>query len=648
MRETLDSLRPAAGQSDLRGFEWRYLWRLANHRQQTFHHPHAVRAIAASADGKTVATAGPGSNQVWVWDSSTATLRMKLNAAGPVNTVAFAPDGSAIAAAGDDGIVRTWDPRSGKARLTFTGPGKPVGALAYSTDGNRLAAAVGGWTIKSGNPITRFLPAGSEKPGPITVWDARTGESVANLPGHSRFTLCLAFSPDGQSLASGGADGTLRVWDVAAGRQRFQVKGDAVAVFAVAYNPNGRTLLSAGWQMMVGLHDAGNGTRIRELSGSTAPILAVMVSPDGRKIVTAGMDRLVRQWDAAGRETGRILGHTRAVTGLAADAGWHTLFTGSWDGDVHAWPGDQSQECERLGRAAGGTVPSYQVSFSPDSATLSATYRGNVVLYDVATRREVRELRVPDDADLTAKFSPDGKLLAAGGVRGKLYRWDTTTWAALPPIAAHAVKIWDLAFSPDGRMLATAAGMFNRPGEVKLWEPVFGTLLAAHNPKTTNTIRSIAFTPDSRTVLYGTGVRIERLDVATRTPLPGLPGAAQMAISPDGATAALGMYSAASGTGIVELLLWDLPAGRPRARLRGHTVEIYQVAFSPDGKTVATAAWDGMVKLWQVATGEELLTFHRQAGVVWSVAFAPNGQYMAIGAGTAGMPELTMWDGRPP
>ena len=70
--------------------------------------------------------------------------------------------------------------------------------------------------------------------------------------------------------------------------------------------------------------------------------------------------------------------------------------------------------------------------------------------------------------------------------------------------------------------------------------------------------------------------------------------------------------------------------------------------FAPDGKTLASASWDGTVKLWHVATGQELLTFRRQTGVVWTVAFAPNGQYMAIGAGNLGSRELTLWDGRPP
>jgi WD40 repeat protein len=93
-------------------------------------------------------------------------------------------------------VFRTWDLNTGQVRLTLTGPGKPIGALAYFADGSRLAAAVGGWTFDPGSPLTRFFPAGYEKPGPIIGWDAPTGELAAKLPGHSRFTSCLALILD--------------------------------------------------------------------------------------------------------------------------------------------------------------------------------------------------------------------------------------------------------------------------------------------------------------------------------------------------------------------------------------------------------------------------------------------------------------------
>jgi WD40 repeat protein len=200
-------------------------------------------------------------------------------------------------------------------------------------------------------------------------------------------------------------------------------------------------------------------------------------------------------------------------------------------------------------------------------------------------------------------------------------------------------------------MLAAACGKNGGPAELKLWDTATAALLAAHDPRSKSLLRSVAFTSDGRTVMYGIFDRIGRLDIVSGTLLSPLPGTAHVVMSPDGRTVALGKRTRREGVPfdvLDEVVLWDLPDGRPKARLRGHTVEIYQVVFSPDGKTVATAAWDGMVKLWHVATGEELLTFRRQAGVVWSVAFAPDGHHMAVAAGTLGVRELTLWDARSP
>jgi eukaryotic-like serine/threonine-protein kinase len=646
MIEVLDTLRPAPGQSDLRGFEWRYLWGLAHRRQQTFRHPHSLRSVACAPDGKTVATVFQGSAEIWLWDAATATVRTRLDIGAQGVAVAFAPDGLSVATTDQSGAVRIWDAASGNLLHNLVGLEAPVGSVAFSSDGKRLAAATGRWTIKGGNPTERFLPAGYEKPGPISVWDTRTGNVVAKFQGHARSTLCVAFSPDGNSLASGGADGKVRVWDIANQKQRYEVADDQSAVFTLAFTPDGGTLVSGGWQMTARVRKSDDGKLVRVLSGSTGPIFTLVVNPNGREVLTAGFDRLVRRWDlATGMETGRILGHVEPVTGMSVDREWRTLYTAGWDRLMYSWPADQSQECIRLDRAPGRQVPSYHVIFSPDSRTLVATAPGEVVFYDVAKRREVKAVAVSNDRDLTAAFSPDGNILAAVGMSGRLYRWDAPGWAPRKPIQAHRFKAWGVAYSPDGKTLATGAGIFSSPGEVKLWNPTTDELLFRQDTNS-NTVRTVAFTPDSSTLLYGIGNRVDRLDIASHTLLSPLPGMFHAVLSLDGKVAALGRHSDSPDRLDVEAELWDMVQGRVRAELRGHVAEIYQMAFAPDGKTLATASWDGTVKLWHVATGEELLTFRRNVGVIWTVGFSPDGNYLAIGAGTLRSRELTLWDGR--
>jgi COMPASS component SWD3 len=215
----------------------------------------------------------------------------------------------------------------------------------------------------------------------------------------------------------------------------------------------------------------------------------------------------------------------------------------------------------------------------------------------------------------------------------------------LPPLTGQRVKVWGLAFSPDGKTLASAAGLWNVPGEVRLWDPHAGRLLREHDPKS-KTVRTIAFTPDGASLLFGVGAHVGRLDVPTWAAESPLPGMYHVAVTADGRTAALGQASQESFDQSLFTLM-DLRTQRVRARVRGHTAEVFQVTFTPDSRTLATASWDGTVKLWHVATGEEMLTFRRSVGVIWSVAFSPDGRRMAIGAGR-GRGEVSFWDARPP
>ncbi|MBA4064271.1 MAG: hypothetical protein C0501_11265 [Isosphaera sp.] len=647
MRELLASLRPGPGQSDLRGFEWHYLWRLAHHRERTFTPPHPVRGLAVSRDGALLATGGPKLPEVWLWDTATGRVRTKLETGSSALAVAFSPDGRTVAASTAGGAVVTWDTATGARRHSWTGPGKVVGSLAYSPDGSRLAAASGGWTLRTGNPIERFLyPDHKTEPGTIVLWDTATGEEAERLPGHARTTLCLAFAPDGRSLVSGGGDGTMRVWDLKTRAARVTVRDDVAAVFAVAVSPDGRTVASAGWDRSVRVRDLATGAVRRTIGGPAGVVLGLAFTPDGRELVGAGFDRVVRRWNPeTGQETGSILGHTQAVTGVAFGGGG-ALYTAGWDGDAHAWPAGQPQECARLRRSPTATTQqsSYRLTFSPRADILAASGVGRVTLYDVPTRRETRELAVPGDSDLSLAFPGDGSVFVAAGEKGVVRRWRTTDWSPLPDLTGHKDMIWDLAVSPDGRTLATGGGRWNKPGEVKLWDPHAGREVASFDPGS-KMVRTVAFTPDGRTVAYGISDKVGRFDAGSGAARPLLPGMYLVAISPTGETAALGRASKTVDQ--TEVVLWDLATDRPRASLRGHTAEVYQMAYAPDGRTLATASWDGTVKLWHAATGEELLTFRRQSGVVWSVAFAPDNSYLAIGAGTLGQGEVTLWDARP-
>ena len=502
----------------------------------------------------------------------------------------------------------------------------------------------------------------------VTLWESATGRVLGRpitvKPPGSGGAQRISISPDSKRIAVPGAPGSVGIWEVATGRR----VGEPLAigdedVSAAIFADGGRTLIASDDGGSVSMLDVATGRPIGPpLSAADESADSIALSPDGRLVAVATFGGSVVVWNT---KTGEPYGSpltvdTSPVNEVAFSSDGRFLVS-AHHGAAVVW--DMRGE-QAIGKPLDGGIDlTTDVSFSSDGTRLVAgQYDGDVVEYDTATRRQARLLDT-DSIVTSVAVGPDGNI-AVGTIDGRVRLVDPVSKAAADlPLGARGAAVWQVAFSPDGRLLAVAVdpngggdGFYaqRRKGEVQLWDVGSRSRVGRTIAPGAGTVFAVAFNRDGRLLATGSGGRLDLWDVATQAHR-GKPmrvsddGILSVAFDPSGQLVAGG---GATGPARVWRVSDQRPAFPP---LTGHTGFITGAAFDPSATFLATTTHLGATRLWDPATGlgygDELVGSPRWLGprapsidvpfLGLRNAFSPDGKLLAVtGVETLGM----VWD----
>ncbi len=583
---------------------------------------------ALSADGETLFAAKPGMLRAVTLSSGRELRRVETGPGVRAQQLAVSPDGKSLAFLSQPpSTLIVYDTATLATKWRLEKDAELVRDIAFSRDGRLLALA--------GPDAEEQRGLAEPKAASIRLLDAAGGAETRRIAIEGFGVASVAFAPDGKTLAAGVGDRTIRLYDLATGQERLPRLGregalaprkegeilrknydKACAAAALAFSPDGSLLASGvegiGWFNRMSdvppitLWDVATAREVRQFAGHPIGTISLAFAPDGKTLVSSGYEPVARIWDVAtGHEVDRRAGHSSNIVGLAISPADGSVFTISLgDGPILRWNPTDGRLLDTVGVYSNVVN---NLAISPDGrALLLLDSQHAPVLWDVAGRKELRRLANNKGGRCGfAAFSPDGRT-----VTGNHRVWDVATGRLL--VAFTERDDWCVSsYSADGRQVITV----DLKG-VCIWDTGTGTAL--------------------------------------RRPMEGIPMAHNVAISPDGRFVAVGPAPPTFGQApspdphrVDPIRICEMVSGKEVAALYGHTEFSSALAFSPDGRMVASISggWDDRkdpgVRIWEVASGKPLRHLKTGPGGGLRIAYLPDGRSIV----TAGMDGLALvWD----
>jgi WD40 repeat protein/DNA-binding SARP family transcriptional activator len=594
-------------------------------------HTGDIYAVAWSPDGTRIAAASDDSTAI-VWDGRTGERLVTLSGhEKAVSNLAWSPSSEAIATAGDDGTARIWVAATGEELLTLSGHEGPLVDVVWSPSGDR---------------VVTFGYDGTAR-----VWDAVTGE-VLLVVAHDAPTIAAAWSPLGNQVVVGDYSGGVIVWDGATGKELLVLDGHEAAVYDVSWAPSGDRIATASGDHTARVWDASTGDALQVLTGHRDEVWRARWSPAGDRLVTTALDASTQVWDPATGE---------AVLSFDPGDGVHLYAGADWSpsgnqvatmrsslGSVTVLDAETGVQVLTL---AGHGAKVTNVDWSPTGPSIvTASEDHTVRVWDVSPRTRV--LTGATDVLFAVAWSPSGDRVAAAGLDGTARVWDVATGEELlamkgpaemggvmwspsgdllvtdPWFADPTVVVWDVSpssptygqelfameshyggvgrsWSPiDDRFITTGFD-----GTARIWDATSGEALLAFEGHGGRDVTGADWSPDGQRMVTScsngdalvwdptTGEVLLTLDVEEDSWMT------RATWSPDGQRIATYSEDMTGGR------IWDAIKGEALLTFTGHTASVFGLDWSATGDRLLTVSNDGTAKIWDAATGAELLSY---------------------------------------
>jgi WD40 repeat protein len=481
-----------------------------------------------------------------------------------VTRALLSPDWTLLAVTHQNGEARLLDAETAEELVVFPAHADRVNVTRFSDDGTRLLVGSGDGAVSIWDVVASTRDGNPERLASFST-------AAALAPGHELYEA--EFDEDGSRVALAMGDGLVQLWELLpmpvlrhtlAGGQTGQIE-------RLSFNADGSLLAAGGQDVTVAVWETEQGRLQYTLIGHQALVNDLTFSPNGQTLATGGADGTARIWDTNPASGGEIAHFVAGVQGIVMDLelnpNGRTLAIGSNAGPVVLLDAQTGTQVMVLGGEPGTGI--YRVSFHPEGRHLATAGEDNTIrIWNLETGEielawsghEEGNVGNLFDGTLAVAYSPDGTRLATAGADGLGKVWDAATGDELLVLAGHTDGLTNIAYSPDGRLIATSSDLEDQ--SVKVWDAQTGAevySLAGHPVR----VWALAFSPDSR--LLATG----------------------------------------GFQGVVKL--WDLDTGAEFFTLPSQVGTVASIRFTPDGERLITGGGDA-VRVWDVTAGTELLT----------------------------------------